>query len=70
MGVVYFEGGSVLFFVLERVLCHFTFAIILTRKRELVVLLSLSSDVLLLLSSYALPHGAEGWSTVCDCGIS
>ena len=46
-------------------------AIILTRKRELVALL-LS---FLFISCHckcpvALPHGAVGWSAVCDCGIS
>ena len=39
-----------------------SFAIILTRKRELVALLCLP-DV-------ALPHIAMGWSAVCYCGIS
>ena len=33
-------------------------------KRELVALLCLSSWCLV-----ALPHGAVGWSAVCDCGI-
>ena len=28
------------------------------------------TDVLLLLCSVALPHGAVGWSAVFDCGIS
>ena len=41
-----------------------SFAIILTGKRELVALLCLSSLCLV-----ALPHGAVGWSAVCDCGI-
>ena len=45
---------------------HSSFAITLKRKRKL--------DDLLLLSYYkcsvTLPHGAVGWSTVCDCGIS
>ena len=48
-----------------------SFAIILTRKRELVDLLLLS----FWMSCYckypvALPHGAVGWSAVCDCGIT
>ena len=61
-------GGSVLFFVLVCITYVLSsFATILTRKRELVVLL--------LLSCYckcpvALPHGAVDWSAVCDCGIS
>ena len=47
------------------------FAIILTRKRELVALLLLY----FWMSCYrkchvALPHGVVGWSAVCDCGIS
>ena len=39
-------------------------AIVLMGKRELVVLLCLSSWCLV-----ALPHGVVGWSAVCDCGI-
>ena len=45
-----------------------SFAIILMGKRELVALLSLSSwchDC-----HVALPQGAMGLSSVCDCGIS
>ena len=40
------------------------FAITLMRKRELVVLICLSSLYLV-----ALPYGAVNWSAVCDCGI-
>ena len=43
-----------------------SFAIILMGKRELFALLCLSSWCLLV----ALPHGAVGWSAVCDCDIS
>ena len=45
-----------------------SFAIILTGKRELVALLSLSSWRLV--SCVALPRDAMGLSAVCDCGIS
>ena len=41
-----------------------SFAITLAGKRELVVLLFLSSRCLV-----ALLHGAVSWSAVCDCGI-
>ena len=41
-----------------------SFAIILTGKRELIALLCLSFWCLVVL-----PHGAVGWSAVCDCGI-
>ena len=46
------------------------FAIILKRKRELVTFL-----LLFLMSCYCkcpitFPHGAMGWSAICDCGIS
>ena len=44
-----------------------SFAIILTRKRELVYLLVLSCYCK---CPVALPHGAVGWSSVCVCGIS
>ena len=44
-----------------------SFAIILMGKRELVALFVflVSRDCCV-----ALPHGAMGWSAVCDCGIS
>ena len=44
-----------------------SFAIILIGKRERIALLELSSLCLCLVS---LPHGALGWSAVCNCGIS
>ena len=49
-----------------------SFAIILERKRELIALLLLSYGCFVTVNilSVALPHGAVGWSTVCDCGIS
>ena len=43
-------------------------AIILKRKRKLVALLLLSYRCIVALD--VLPHGALGWSAVCDCGIS
>ena len=43
-----------------------SFAIILTRKRELVALLLLSFGCLVAVN----PHGAVGWYAVCDCGDS
>ena len=49
-----------------------SFAIILTRKRELVALLLLSVESRVTLNALyvALPRSAVGWSAVCDCGIS
>ena len=48
-----------------------SFAIILTRKRELVALLLLSFGCLVTVkNSVALPHGAVGWVETCDYGIS
>ena len=44
-------------------------AIILMGKRELVVLLNLSSWCLMMFER-ALPRGAMGLSAVCGCGIS
>ena len=49
-----------------------SFAIILTRKRELV---AFNYFIVFRMSCYckcsvALPRGAVGWSVVCDCGIS
>ena len=46
-----------------------SFAIILMVKGELVALLSLYFPVSRG-CCVALPHGAMGWSAVCDCGIS
>ena len=40
---------------------------ILQRKRELVALLLLCCGSFLCSASF--PHGAVGWSAVCDCGI-
>ena len=44
---------------------HYSFAIVLMGKRELVALLGLSRD-----GCVALPSGAMGLSAVCYCGIS
>ena len=44
------------------------FAMILKRKRKLCYYCL--TDVLFYKCSVALPHGAVGWSAVCDCGIS
>ena len=46
-----------------------SFVIIFTRKRELVAF------IVLRMACYrkcfvSLPHGAVGWSAVCDCGMS
>ena len=55
---------SVFVFVL---LCvNSSIAIISKRKRKLVALLLLSYYK----CAVAVPHGAVGWSAVCDCGIS
>ena len=49
-----------------------SFAIIFTRKTELVALLLLSFGCPVNYCNckcpVALPHGAMGWSAVCDCG--
>ena len=50
-----------------------SFAIILTRKRELAALLLSSFGCLITVNRkcpVALPRGAVGRSTVCDCGVS
>ena len=46
---------------------HSSFAIILKRKRKLYIVLQMYCYYK---CSVALPHGAMGWSAVCDCGIS
>ena len=46
-----------------------SFAIILKRKRELVAFIVCRMSYYFK-CSVALPHGAAGWSAVCDCGIS
>ena len=57
-------------FGMHYVLSFCSFAIILTRKRELVDLLLLSFWMSCFCKcQVALPHGAMGWSAVCDCGI-
>ena len=48
---------------------HFSIAIILMGKRELVALLNLSSWCLVMVERL-FPRGAMGLSAVCDCGIS
>ena len=65
-------GGSVFVFVLAYVaMCPSFFTIILTRKRELVALLLFSFGCLVTVNfTVAFPHGAVGWSAICDCGIS
>ena len=45
------------------------FAINLKRKRELVALPLLSNGCLVE-CNVNLPHGAVGWSALCDCGFS
>ena len=48
-----------------------SFAITLTRKRELVALLLLSFRMSCLYQwSLSFPYSAVGWSAVCDSGIS
>ena len=47
-----------------------SFAIILTRKKELVALLMVFWMSCYCKSPVALPHCAVGWSAVCDYGIS
>ena len=65
-------GGGVqclIIVLLFRTLFHSSLAIILMGKRELVALLIsflMSCDCKCAL---VVPHGAMGWSAVCDCGI-
>ena len=54
-------------------LCPFSFAIILKRKRDVVA--CCFAFIVLRMPCYckcsvAFPHGAVGWSAVCDCGTS
>ena len=50
---------------------HSRFAFILKRKRKRVALLLWSYICLVTVNvSFIRPHGAIGWSAVCDCGIS
>ena len=46
--------------------CPSSFAIILMGKRELVALLKYCDSQY----TVALPHGAVGWSAVCECSVS
>ena len=63
--------GSVLVFVLVCIYVLSSFAIILTRKRELVALLLLSLGCLVTVNVlWLFLFGVLGWSAVCDCGIS
>ena len=61
--------GSVLVFVLVCIAYVSSFAIIMTRKRELVALFFLCLVTVTLQCFVALPRRAVGWSAVCDCGI-
>ena len=72
--IKYFKINLILFIMILDVsmllLCaHSSFTIILKRKRKLVVFLLLAYRCIVT-SSVALPRGAEGWSAVCDCGVS
>ena len=55
---------SIVLVLFSIICCLSCFAIIIMGKRELAGLLSCDSQC-----SVALPHGAMGWSAVCDCGI-
>ena len=62
-----FVGAFGLSLFCYALLCvHSSFATILMRKRKLVALLFYCYYK----CSVALIHGAVGWSSVCDCGIS
>ena len=68
-----FVGVPCLSLFCYALLCvHSSFAIILKRKKKLVTLLLLSYRYMFCYykCSVALPHGAVGWSAVCDCGMS
>ena len=49
---------------------HFSFAIILKRKRTLVACYCVLQMYCYYKCSVALPHSTMGWSAVCHCGIS
>ena len=49
---------------------NFVSILVLKRKRKLVALLLLSYRFIVTFCSVPLPHGAMGWSAICDCGIS
>ena len=57
-----------MFFWFASLCILFSFAIILTRKKELVALLF--KFVFPMLVTVALPQGAMDCSTMCDCDIS
>ena len=61
---------SLFWYVLLHVIS--SFAIILTRKRDLVALLLLYFGCVVTVNVLCLylTHGAVGWYAVCDCGIS
>ena len=62
-----FVGVLCLHLFCYALLCvHSSFAIILKRMRKIIVLQMYYYSK----CSVALPHGALGWSAVCDCGIS
>ena len=52
-------------------LCLSSFAIIFKRKKaDCFAIIVLQMLCYYKCSAVALPHGAVGWSAVCDCGIS
>ena len=61
--------ASVLLCKMNSTCVHFSFAIILERKRKLVALLLVLQLHCYYKCSVVLPHGVVGWSTVWDCGI-
>ena len=68
-----FVGILYLYLFCYALLCvHSSFAIMLKRKSKLVALLLLPYRLMYCYykCSVALPHGAVGWSAVCDCDIS
>ena len=66
-----YVGVLCLFLFCNALLCvHSSFAIILKRKLAALLLLSYRCIVTLLKCSMTLTHGAVGWSSVYDCGIS
>ena len=71
MGFPLFVGVLCLSLFCYALLCaHLSFAIILKRRRKLVALLFVLQMYCYYICPVALPHGAVGWSAVCDCGIS
>ena len=61
-------GGSVFVFVFVCICVYSSFAVIFEGKKELIAFIVLRVSCYCK-CSVILPHGAVGWSALCDCGI-